>query len=177
VKRPADRVGRRDVYSGRVFDVAVDRFRDDEEGREFDIEAVLHNGGAGVLPIDDDGNVVLVRQWRYPLGTTCLEIPAGRVERGDDPRSTAVRELEEEAGLVAGSVQSLGSLLPAPGYCTERVWIFVARDLTEVPQRLEEDEYVELVRMPLGDAVAAAVAGEIDDAKTVAALLRVALRV
>lgn len=168
----ADPAGRREIFAGRVFDVVVDRFRDDEEQREFDIETVVHHGGAAVLPVDADGRVVLVRQWRYPLATTCLEIPAGRIERGDDPETTALRELEEEAGLRAETVVPLGSILPAPGYCTERVWIYLARDLLVVPQRLEEDEHVELVRMTLDEAVAAIAAGSIDDAKTVVALLR-----
>jgi 8-oxo-dGTP pyrophosphatase MutT (NUDIX family) len=166
------RVGRREVYRGRVFDLEVERFRDEAEQREFDIEVVRHRGGAGVLPVEADGRVVLVHQWRYPLDRLVVEIPAGRIEAGDDPQATALRELEEEAGLRAGRVDPLGSILPAPGYCTERVWIYLARDLTAVPQRLEEDERVEIVRMTLDEALAAVEAGEIDDAKTVIALLR-----
>jgi ADP-ribose pyrophosphatase len=174
--KPPPRVATREVYRGRVFGVDVERFRDDAASREFDIEVVRHDGGAGILPVDADGSVILVRQWRYPLGRECLEVPAGRIEHGDDPEATARRELEEEAGLRAGTVESLGSILPAPGYCTERVWIYLARDLTPVPQRLEEDEIVELVRMPLDEAIAAVASGEIDDAKTVVALLRHAAR-
>ncbi len=170
------RVGRRDIYRGRVFDVDVERFRDEDEGREFDIEVISHNGGAGVLPITSDGRVVLIRQWRYPLDRLCLEIPAGRIEPGDDPESTARRELEEEAGLVADRLESLGSLLPAPGYLTERVWVFLASGLSNVPQRLEEDERVEIVEMSLDDALALVDTGEIDDAKTVVALLKAGRR-
>ena len=167
------RVSRRDVYAGRVFDVSVDRFRDDaREGREFDIEIVHHNGGAAALPVDADGSVVLVRQWRYPLGRELLEIPAGRIEPGDDPRTSALRELEEEAGLTAGRVDPRAEILVAPGYSTERIYIYLARDLAPVPQRLDEDEVVEVVRMPLAEALAAADAGEIDDSKTIVALLR-----
>ena len=166
------RTGRREVFEGRVFSVSVDRY--EAEGREFDIEVVRHSGGACVLPIDADGRVVLVRQWRYPLERECLEVPAGRIEAGDDPQATACRELEEEAGLAAGRVEPLGSILPAPGYDTERVWIYLARDLAPVPQRLEEDELVEIVHLTLDEALAAVDAGEIDDAKTVVALLRYA---
>ena len=168
------RTERRDVFRGRVFSVAVDRFRDEADGREFEIETILHGGGAAILPVEADGRVVLVRQWRYPLDAETLEIPAGRIERGDDPQATACRELEEEAGLATARVESLGSILPAPGYLTERVWLYLARDLTPVPQRLEEDERVEIVRMTLDEALAEIDAGEIDDAKTVVALLRYA---
>jgi ADP-ribose pyrophosphatase len=169
------RTGRDEIYRGRVFDVTVDTFADDDtDGGPIRIEVVRHNGGACVLPFDADGSVVLVRQWRYPLDRTSLEIPAGRIEPGDDPEATARRELEEEAGLSAGTVESLGSILPGPGYTTERVHIYLARDLTPVPQRLDEDERVEVVRMKLDDALAAVESGEIDDAKTVVALLRAA---
>lgn len=165
------RTDRREIYRGRVFDVAVERFRDEAEQREFDIEVVEHNGGAAMPPVEADGTVVLIRQWRFPLDRFCIEIPAGRIEPGDDPEATARRELEEEAGLVAGRVEPLGSILPAPGYCTERVWIYLGRDLTHVPQRLEEDEKVEVIRMSLDSALALVASGEIDDAKTVVALL------
>jgi len=170
------RVARREVYRGRVFDVEVERFRDDAEGREFDIEVVRHNGGACALPVEADGRLVFVRQYRYPLRREVLEVPAGRIEPGDDPEATAARELEEEAGLRAGRLESLGSILPAPGYSTERVWIYLARDLTPVAQRLEEDERVEVVRLTLDDALTALGTGEIDDAKTVVAILRYASR-
>ena len=168
------RTGRREIYSGHVFDLTVDRFRDEDENREFDIEIVHHNGGAAVLPVEEDGTLVLIRQWRYPLGHELIEIPAGRIDEGDDPKSAAARELEEEAGLRAGRIESLGSMLPAPGYTTERIHLFLARDLTSVPQRLEEDERVEIVRMTLAEALAAVDSGEIDDGKTVVALLRFA---
>ena len=168
------RVARREIYKGRVFDLTVDRFRDEDEDREFDIEIVQHNGGAAILPVEEDGTLVLIRQWRYPLGHELVEIPAGRIDEGDDPESAARRELEEEAGLQAGRVDSLGSMLPAPGYTTERIHLFLARELTVVPQRLEEDERVEIVRMSLDEALAAVDRGEIDDGKTVVALLRYA---
>jgi ADP-ribose pyrophosphatase len=170
------RVSRREIYSGRVFDLAVDRFREDGGDGEFDIEIVIHNGGAAILPVDADGSLVLVRQWRYVLGRESLEIPAGRVEAGDDPEATARRELEEEAGLSAATVESIGSMLPAPGYPTERIHLYVARDLTRVPPRPDEDERIEPVRVTLEEALAAVDDGTIDDAKTVIALLRYAAR-
>ncbi|HQR38305.1 MAG TPA: NUDIX hydrolase [Blastocatellia bacterium] len=166
------RVSRREVHRGRVFDLTVDRFRDESrDGAEFDIEIVHHNGGAAILPIEADGTVVLIRQWRYALDRECLEIPAGRIEPGDDPEATAHRELEEEAGLLAGRVERIAEIQVAPGYTTERIFIFEARDLTVVPQQLEEDERVVVVRMSFEDALDRVDSGEIDDAKTIVALL------
>lgn len=167
----------REIYRGRVFDLTVDRFVDDDcDEREFEIEVVHHSGGAAVLPIDANGEVVLIRQWRYALGRTLLEAPAGRIENGDDPAATAARELEEEAGYSAGSIESLGSILVAPGYTTERIHLYLATDLTPVPPRPDEDERIEVVRMPFDEALARIDGGEIDDAKTIVALLRTAAR-
>ncbi|MBK6425011.1 MAG: NUDIX hydrolase [Blastocatellia bacterium] len=169
--------GSREIYLGKVFDLTVDRFVDDDvDDREYEIEVVHHSGGAAILPLDANGDVVLVRQWRYALGRTLLEAPAGRIENGDDPATTARRELEEEAGYSAGTVESLGSILVAPGYTTERIHIFLATDLTPVPPRPDEDERIEVVRMPFDEAIARIDAGEIDDAKTIVALLRTAAR-
>ncbi len=169
--------GSREIYLGRVFDLTVDRFVDDDvDDREFEIEVVHHSGGAAILPLDANGDVVLVRQWRYALGRTLLEAPAGRIEDGDDPATTARRELEEEAGYAAGTIESLGSILVAPGYTTERIHIFLATDLTPVPPRPDEDERIEVVKMPFEEALARIDGGEIDDAKTIVALLRTAAR-
>ena len=110
------------------------------------------------------------------MGRTLLEAPAGRIENGDDPASTAARELEEEAGYSAGSIESLGSILVAPGYTTERIHLYLATDLTPVPPRPDEDERIEVVKMPFEEALARIDGGEIDDAKTIVALLRTAAR-
>ena len=111
-----------------------------------------------------------------PLASLLLEAPAGRIENGDDPASTAARELEEEAGYSAGSIESLGSILVAPGYTTERIHLYLATDLTPVPPRPDEDERIEVVKMPFEEALARIDGGEIDDAKTIVALLRTAAR-
>jgi len=165
-------VSRREIYQGRVFGVTVDRFADDERGVEFDIEIVLHNGGAGVLPVTDDGTIVLIRQWRYPLGRYSLEIPAGRIEQGDDPETTARRELEEETGLRANRVEPLAEINSGPGFTTERLYLYLATGLTSSSQNLDEDERVEVVHLSIDEALAAVDDGRIDDAKTVVAILR-----
>ncbi len=167
--------GRRVVHRGRVFDLTVDRFVDDDgDDREFEIDIVHHSGGAAVLPIDANGDVVLIRQWRYALGRELLEAPAGRIEPGDDPAATAARELEEEAGFSAGSIEPLGSMLVAPGYTTERIYLFRATGLSPVPPRPDEDERIEVVRVTFDDALAMVDSGEIEDSKTIVALLRTA---
>jgi len=171
------RVGRREIFSGRVFDLSVDRFRDeDRDGREFDIEIVHHSGGSAILPVDENGNVLLIRQWRYALDRDCLEIPAGRIEPGDDPLKTAHKELEEEAGLLASRMDLLAEIQVAPGYTTERIYVYEATGLTSVPQRLEEDERVEVIPMTFDEALAKVDSLEIDDAKTIVALLVAARR-
>lgn len=169
--------GSRDIYHGRVFDVTVERFVDDDAGeRVYEIEVVHHSGGAAVLPIDANGDAVLIRQWRYALGRTLLEIPAGRIEDGDEPGATAIRELEEEAGLTAGHLEALGSILVAPGYTTERIYLYLATDLSPVASTPDDDERIEVVRVPFDEAVRLIDAGEIDDAKTTVALLKAAAR-
>jgi ADP-ribose pyrophosphatase len=165
-------IRRREIYSGRVFDVTVDRYADEETGREFDIEIVQHNGGAGALAVDDDGSLILIRQWRYPLDRYSIEIPAGRIEPGDDPEVTARRELEEETGLRASRVEPLAEVNSGPGFTTERLYIYLATGLAPTSQSLDEDERVEIIRMSMDEALAAVDDGRIDDAKTVIAILR-----
>ncbi|MCC6743486.1 MAG: NUDIX hydrolase, partial [Acidobacteria bacterium] len=149
---------------------------DDGDDREFEIDIVHHSGGAAVLPIDANGDVVLIRQWRYALGRELLEAPAGRIEPGDDPAATAARELEEEAGFSAGSIEPLGSMLVAPGYTTERIYLFRATGLSPVPPRPDEDERIEVVIVTFDEALAMIDSGEIEDGKTIVALLRAADR-
>jgi ADP-ribose pyrophosphatase len=165
-------IRRREIYEGRVFGVTVDRYADDGTGREFDIEIVHHNGGAGALAVDDDGSLILIRQWRYPLDRHSIEIPAGRIEPGHDPEATARRELEEETGLRASRVEPLAEVNSGPGFTTERLYIYLATGLVPTSQSLDEDERVEIIRMTMDEALAAVDDGRIDDAKTVIAILR-----
>ena len=138
---------------------------------EVEIEIVHHNGGAGALPLFEDGTVALVRQWRYPLGRYSLEIAAGRIERGDSPEETAARELEEELGYRARELRKIGEFQVAPGYCEERLHVYVARGLEPSEQNLDDDEEIEVVRIPFADALARVKSGEIDDAKSIITIL------
>ena len=158
------------LYHGRVFDLSISRFQSEEKG-EVDIEIVHHNGGAGALPLFEDGTVALVRQWRYPLGRYSLEIAAGRIEPGQSPEETAARELEEELGYRAREFRKLCEFQVAPGYCEERLYVYLAFGLTQSAQNLDDDEEVEVVHMSYGDALALVHSGEIDDAKSIITLL------
>lgn len=158
------------LYRGKVLDLSLSRFMSKGKG-EVEIEVVHHNGGAGALPFFDDGTVALVRQWRYPFGRYSLEIAAGRIEPGDTPEETAARELEEELGLRARELQKLGEFNVAPGYCEERLFVYLARSLEACEQNLDDDEEIEVVRMPFDEVVSRVHSGEIDDAKSIIAVM------
>lgn len=171
----------RRIYSGRAVELVVDRVIL-PNGRQAEMEVVRHRGSAAVLPVaapEGGGSgeeVVLIRQFRYSADGWLLEIPAGKLDDDEAPEACARRELEEETGLVAGSLEPLGWIWTTPGTTDERIWLFAARNLTPGRQDLEADEIVEIERMPLAQAVEQAVSGEIHDAKTACALLRLAAR-
>lgn len=141
-------------------------------------EVCEHLGGVGVLPIDKDGNIVLVRQYRYPYDEIMLEIPAGKLDHGDDEDAAdcGLRELKEETGCMAGRIVPLGCIYPSPGFLTEVVHLFAALDLTDGEMQPDEDEFVEVVRLPIAEVEAMAERNEIRDAKTLVALYRAKLK-
>jgi len=158
------------VHRGKILDLSRSRFMSEAKG-EVEIEIVHHNGGAGTLPLFEDGTVALVRQWRYPLGRYSLEIAAGRIEPGHSPEETAARELEEELGYRASELRKLGEFFVAPGYCEERLFVYLATGLEASRQDLDDDEEIEVVRMPFAEALARLHSGEIDDAKSIITIL------
>lgn len=141
-------------------------------------EVCEHLGGVGVLPIDKDGNIILVRQYRYPYDELTLEIPAGKLDHGEgeDIEACGMRELKEETGCTAGQIVPLGCIYPSPGFLTEVVHMFAALDLTEGEMQPDEDEFVEVVRLPLAEVEAMVERNEIRDGKTVVALYRARLK-
>lgn len=141
-------------------------------------EVCEHLGGVGVLPIDKDGNIILVRQYRYPYDEIMLEIPAGKLDHGDDEDAAdcGLRELKEETGCTAGRIVPLGCIYPSPGFLTEVVHLFAALDLTDGEMQPDEDEFVEVVRLPIDEVEAMAERNEIRDAKTLVALYRARLK-
>jgi ADP-ribose pyrophosphatase len=161
----------REVYRGPVLRVTMDEV-ELSGGRTVELEMVRHPGAAAIAPVDADGNVVLVRQIRYASGGSLLEVPAGKLESGETADGCAARELREEAGLTAREWTPLGAIWTSPGFSDERIHLYLATGLTSIPQQLDPDEVLTIMRMPLREAVERALAGDIDDAKTVCALLR-----
>jgi ADP-ribose pyrophosphatase len=173
---PPGLVSRRPVYRGRIVDLSIDtvRFPDGSVGQ---LEFIRHSGAAAVLPVLDDPatpdpRIMLIRQYRYASGGELLEVPAGRPDRpGEDWEVCARRELEEETGLVARRLVPLTTIYTTPGFCDERIHLFLAFDLTQGSASLDHDEFLEPVVLTLSDALARIRAGEITDAKTVCTLL------
>src|SRR6266571_4146479 len=139
------------VFSGRVFDVTVDTVR--EGDKTYVREVVHHSGSAVIVPAFDDGTVALVRQYRHPAVKYLLELPAGTLNDKERPEEGAARELEEELGIVAGRIEKLCEFFVSPGFCEEKMWLYLATDLTATQQRLEEDELIEVVRVPIDRAL------------------------
>jgi len=162
-------VSRKPLYNGKIVDVYLDMIRQ-PDGKEVPREVVEHSGGVITLAIDE-GDVLFVRQYRHPTGKELLELPAGKLEKGEDPAECAARELEEETGFRPGSVRELGRFYATPGYGSEIFYLYHAEDLTPTAQNLDPDELLDIVRIPYADAIAACMDGRIIDAKTALTLL------
>ncbi len=158
------------IYDGKIISVRCDDIVQ-EDGRKAKREVVEHRGGVCIVPVDNDGNVLLVKQFRYAVGKYLLEIPAGKREVDEDPFETAKRELSEETGCTANDWKNLGSFIVTPGYCTERFYIYLARDLQYFEQHLDEGEHVTIEKIKFEDALDMVYANQIDDAKSVIGLL------
>ena len=160
------------VYKGRIVNLVVDRVRY-TSGNESIREIVEHPGGAVILPVFDNGEILLVRQFRYPIGADVIELPAGKLDAGEDPRLCAERELREETGYTAARWRKLTTLMTTPGFCNERLHIYMAQGLSLSPQgqSLEEGEQtIRLIRVPLKEAIAMIEREEIVDGKTIAGI-------
>lgn len=158
------------IFKGVVFDVERDRLRE-ESGIEVVRDVVRHPGGAGALPLFDDGRVALVKQYRHPARRELLEIPAGRIGNDETPEQCAAREVEQEIGFRAGRMEKLAKFYSTPGFCEERLYVYLATGLIPGSQNLDHDELIEIVYLPLDEAVRMAERGEIEDSKTIIALL------
>ena len=163
-------------FRGRIMTARVDEVSL-PNGKTAPREVCEHVGGVGVLPIDKDGNVMLVRQFRYAFDTKLLEMPAGKMDHGpEDAEECGIRELKEETGCTAGRIVPLGAIYPSPGFLTEVTYLFAALDLTEGEMQPDEDEFVEVVRLPITEVEKMIERDEIRDAKTVAAMYRAKLK-
>lgn len=136
-------------------------------------EIVEHNGGVMVAPLDDDGNLYFVKQFRYPYMEIVTELPAGKLEKGEDPFEAGKRELKEETGAVANKYVSLGQLYPTPGYCGEIIHMYLATELSFGEQDPDDDEFLEVYKIPLEKAVEMVLSGELKDSKTQTAILKI----
>lgn len=164
----------KEIFAGRVIRVTYDTVRL-ENGNTSTREVVHHHGGACILPVDEAGNVYLVRQFRYAIGEEIWELPAGKLEAGEDPFEAARRELGEECGLTADHFEDLGVVYPTVGYDSERIYIWAATGLHPAAQHLDEDEFLDVVKMPLEKALALVLDGTIRDSKTQVGLMKYAL--
>ena len=164
-----------EIFRGRIFEVTIDTVR--EGDKTYQREVVHHPGSAVIVPAFEDGTVALVRQYRHPAVRYLLEVPAGTLNRGERPEDGAARELEEELGYVAGRLEKLSEFYVSPGFCEEKMWIYLATEMIETKQQLEEDEIVDVVRLPFSQALEMISAGEIEDAKTIIGLMLAAPRV
>jgi len=163
--------GTRSVYRGQFLDVRVDRV-ELPNGEVAELEVVRHPGASAMVPITAEGDVLLVRQYRHAVGGWLLEVPAGKLDTGEEPEVCARRELEEEVGARAGELVPLGAIWASPGFTDEKIWLFLARCLEDARQSLEADEVLTVETLPFEEAVRRVHRGEICDGKSVCALLR-----
>ena len=168
-------VSRQEVFKGRIVSVRVARVSL-PDGSEASREVEEHNGGVAVLALDGENNVLTVTQYRYVFGRNTVEIPAGKLDHpGEDPAAAGLRELKEETGAVPERYESLGRVLPSPGCYGEILYLFLARDLNMEEQHLDPGEFLNVERVPFDEMVRRCLSGEIEDAKTVAAVLKAKL--
>ncbi len=158
------------IFEGRVFTIRRDNLRT-PDGRTTKFDIVEHHGSVVILPIDIDGNLLLVRQYRHAAVDDLLELPAGVLEPNEEPALSAARELREETGMAANKLIELGKFYLAPGYSTELMTVFLATDLYVNPLTPDADEFLQLEKIPLADVFSMAEAGQMPDAKTLSALL------
>ena len=157
------------IYEGKIFDVLLAKIR--ENDTEYEREIVTHDGSAVIVPVFADNTIALVKQYRHPAQKRLLEIPAGSLEKDESPEAGARRELEEEIGATAGKIEKLAEFYVSPGFLSEKMYVFLATDLTETAQNLEEDELVEIERVSFARAFEMIRSNEIEDAKTIVGLV------
>jgi len=165
----------KNIYKGKIVTLNVDTVTL-PNGVTVDLEIVRHPGASAMVPIKDDGTVVLIRQFRHAAGGFIYEIPAGKLYQGEDPKTCAARELEEEIGYRAGKLELLSSIFTAPGFTDEVIHIYKATGLTKTEQKLDRDEVLDIVEMPLQEAIAMIQDGRIRDAKSMVGLQSVFIR-
>ena len=168
-------IDQRRIFDGKIVGLRIDTVRL-PDGRTATREVVEHAPAVAMVAVDDEGRVLLVRQWRSPVGAALLEVPAGVADPGEEPEAAVQRELQEEIGYRAGRITRLAGFWVAPGYCTEYIHVYLAEDLAESRLDADEDENIEVVPLTLDDALTKIRSGEIQDAKSQVGLLLYALQ-
>ena len=164
-------ISEKEIFKGRVFRIAV-RDVELENGEKSTREVVYHNGGVCIMPVDSDGNVYLVRQYRCAFDSEVLELPAGKLEKGEDTLEAAKRELQEETGFSADEIISLGEYWPTVGYCSEKIYLYLAKGLTAGQTHFDSDEFISCEKIPFTELVQMCKDGRIPDGKTQIAVLK-----
>jgi ADP-ribose diphosphatase len=157
------------LMKGRAFAIRRDYLKT-PDGRETRLEIIEHGGSVVLIPIDENGNLLLVRQYRHATGENLLELPAGTLDEEEEPEACAAREIREETGRAAGSLKKLGEFYLAPGYSDEFMTVYLATELSDSPLDPDDDEFLSLESVPIAEAIQMAERGEIPDAKSLAAL-------
>lgn len=155
------------IYPGKAVNLWLERVKY-PDGREISMEVIHHPGAVVILPIDADGRIWFVRQYRHSVGRMFLELPAGTLEKGEGPEVTAAREIREEIGMAAAQMQTLGGFYPAPGYSDEYLYAYLATGLTPAPLAQDEGEFIQVEKYTLPEALKMLKDGTIQDAKTMA---------
>jgi ADP-ribose pyrophosphatase len=159
------------VFHGKVFDVRVDEIEYSETGNKSYRQVAVHPGGAVVVPVKDDGKIILITQYRYPQNEIVLELPAGKLEKGEDPMLCAKRELTEETGYTATDISKIGKIFTTPGFCSEVLYIFLAEGITPGNHAREEgEEDIQLVELTIEEIEEKIKSGEIVDGKTISGI-------
>lgn len=164
-------INSKEIFNGKVFKIRVDDVKL-ENGKTSVREVVHHNGGVCVLPLTDDNEVIFVKQFRYPYMEAILEIPAGKLEIGEEHYSAGKRELLEETGCTCTEYTYLGKLYPSPGYVDEIIHLYLAKGLEYQKQNLDEDEFLDVVKIPMEKAVEMVMSDEIHDSKSQVCILK-----
>ena len=168
--QPEERISSREIYDGRIIKVRVDDILMRNGGRSTR-EVVEHANAVVIAPVDAEGNVLLVRQYRYAAGRSLLEAPAGIIEDGESPDDCAQRELAEEIGFASRNLRALGGFWSSPGFCSEFMYAYLAKDLVPYRLQADDDEDIQVERLPLSRIPQLIRLGEIQDAKSIAVLL------
>ena len=164
-------VGSETVYEGLIVKIRRD-VAELQNGGRVPREVVVHPGGVGIIPVTKDNKILMVRQYRYPMEEELLEIPAGKLDEGEDPFECAVRELSEETGCTAGRFVDLGATYPSPGFCKEVLYLYLALDLQHGDMHLDENELLSVEQVGIDELIEKIMANELPDAKTIIGVLK-----